>query len=119
MRFMKPAAATLIVALAATAIAPTADARDRHFYRHGGYHHHHNGGAAFGAGVAGFAAGAILGSLAQPRYYDEAPGYYYRQPSYYYAPEPVYVTPAPRAYYNGGYNRCGNGTVSRPANSLC
>ena len=69
--------------------------------------------AAIGAGVAGFAIGAAVGSAAANRgyYYNEPyaayygePGYaYYGQPayvdSYAYAPAPVYA-PAPR-YYGG------------------
>ena len=121
MRFIKPAAVALTFAMAATAFVPTAEARNNHYYRHGhhhgGYHggHHHDGFGAFGAGIAGFAAGAIIGSLAaQPYYYDNAPGYY-REPAY---------APAPRAYYHQqrgyyGYNGCDSGGVSRPATSMC
>jgi hypothetical protein len=103
MHFVKPAAVALTLAMAATAFAPTAEARNKHFYRHGhhGHHsgHHHGGfGGAFGAGIVGFAAGAALGSLAQrDYYYDDAPRYYYQEPVYSYAPAPVYVSP--RAYY--------------------
>ena len=56
----------------------------------GGYRRHNGYGAAVGAGVAGLAAGAILGgALAnqQPYYGDQ--GYY--APTY--APAPVYVEP--------------------------
>ncbi len=54
---------------------------------HGGWHH---GGGAIGAGIAGFAAGAILGGLAsQPGYY-YGPGYGYYGPGYGdYAYEPA------------------------------
>ena len=107
MHFVKPAAIALTLAMAATAFVPTAEARNKQFYRHGHNHgghsnggHHHSGGGfdAFGAGVFGFAAGAALGSLSQrDYYYDEAPAYYYQEPVYSYAPAPVYVSP--RAYY--------------------
>jgi hypothetical protein len=120
MQFMKPAAAALALAMATTSFASSADARSRY------YHRHHGG--EIGAGIAGFAAGAFLGALARPHYsygyYDDyyAPGYYYEQPRY-YAPAPVYVAP-PRAYYREEprYYRPGcdsDGSVSRPANSLC
>ena len=70
---------------AATALfiagAPPAMARDHHRGHHGGYHHRDRGhhGGNFGAGIAGFAAGAILGGAlaSQPRYdgpYAYAPG---------------------------------------------
>ncbi len=60
------AAATLFVAA-----APPAVARDHHH----GYRHHGN----VGAGIAGFAAGAILGgALAPHRYY--GPDYYAYEP---------------------------------------
>ena len=56
--------------------------------------------AAIGAGVAGFAVGAAIGSAAANR------GYYYNEPYAYYG-EPAYVdsyaySPAPRHYYGGG-----------------
>lgn len=50
---------------------------------HGGWHGHrggwHHRGGNFGAGLAGFAAGALLGGAvaSEPYYYDE-PGYSYR-----------------------------------------
>jgi hypothetical protein len=51
---------------------------------HGGY------GGAVGAGIAGFAAGALLGdAIAGSRYYGYGPGYYGYAPGYYedgYAP---------------------------------
>ena len=129
MRFIKPAAVLLTLAMAVTAFVPTAEARNNHYYRHGhhhgGYHggHHRDGFGAFGAGIAGFAAGAVIGSLAaQPYYYDDAPGYYYQEPAYSYAPAPVYVSP--RAYYrqergDTGYDACDSNGVSRPATSMC
>ena len=133
MNLIKPAAAVLAIGMAATTFVPTADARSRH---------HHNNGAFF-AGAAGFAAGALLGSLAQPRYrcgyYDDcyAPrysrsyyqprhsGYYYDEPRY-YRPEPIYIAPQPRVYYQQPayvyqqpYDSCGQTGVSRPATSMC
>lgn len=64
------AAAATALLLAAT---PPAVARDHH--HHHRYHHHGN----IGAGIAGFAAGAIIGgALAQHR--DYGPDYYAYQP---------------------------------------
>jgi hypothetical protein len=81
MRFIKPIAATLALAIGAVSLTSAAEARHRH--RHGD---------AFAAGIAGFAAGALLGALSQPRY-PRYPSYYY------YEPAPVYVAPPPRVYY--------------------
>jgi hypothetical protein len=52
------------------------------------YGHHHHGGWAWGAGAAGFAAGALLGSALAPRpyYYYGGPAYYYGEPAYAYEP---------------------------------
>jgi hypothetical protein len=84
MRFLRPIAGALALSVAALSFTGTADARPRH---------HHHGGNAFAAGVAGFAAGALLsGALAQPRYY--CGGYYYNGGCY-SAPPPVYYEPAP------------------------
>ena len=61
-----------------------APAQARWHGHHGGWHHHgwHHGGG-WGAGIAGFAAGAILGSaLAPGPYY----GYGYGPPAYAYEP---------------------------------
>jgi hypothetical protein len=44
-------------------------------------HWHGHNGSAWGAGIAGFAAGAILGSALAPR-----PYYYYGGPAYAYVP---------------------------------
>jgi hypothetical protein len=117
MRFMKPAAAALAVGLAATAFAPTADAGHRH--------RHRNHGAFFG----GFAAGALLGALVQPRYgygyYDDyAPGYYYQERRHYYAPPPrVYYDHQIPEYYGPSdyYGPCSipGGSRSRPAYAWC
>lgn len=49
------------------------------WHGHHGWHH----GGAWGAGIAGFAAGAILGSALAPR-----PYYYYGGPAYAYEPTP-------------------------------
>jgi len=88
MRFMKPMAATLALAIGAVSFSGVAEAR----------HRHHNNGDAFVAGIAGFAAGALLsGAFAQPRY----PSYYYYEPAPVYVappPPPAYYQPAP-AYY--------------------
>jgi hypothetical protein len=79
MRFMKPIAAGLALAIGATALVGTAEARHRH---------HH--GDALAAGIFGFAAGAILsGALSQPRYYYE-PAPIYAAPPVTYGPGPVY-----------------------------
>jgi hypothetical protein len=87
MRFTKTLAATLAIGAAAVCAAGNADAGWR--YYPGGYYHGGYGccaGAAVGAGIVGFAAGAVVGSaLAAPTYYPEP----------YYAPAPVYVAPAP------------------------
>jgi hypothetical protein len=66
---------------------------------HGGYYRHRgwNAGGAAAAGVAGLAAGAILGgALAQPRYYDYGQGYTVVQPA------PVYVDPPTTGTVYGG-----------------
>jgi hypothetical protein len=118
MRFLKPLAAGLAVAIATTSFVGTADARSRH---------HH--GDAFAAGAIGFAAGAFLSSLATPRYsrgyyyddgyYDDA---YYDEPGYYYAPAPRAYYPAPEPYYRSSerYGPCSSGSgTSRPAWAMC
>jgi hypothetical protein len=82
MRFMKPIAATLALAIGVVSLSTAAEARHRH---------RHSGGDALAAGIFGFAAGAIIsGALSQPRY-----------PRYrYYEPAPVYIAPPPpRVYY--------------------
>jgi hypothetical protein len=80
-------AKTAVAAAAVTLVmAAPADARS---WRHGGHHYHggyhHHGGHYYGrhyyngwgAGLAGFATGALIGGAlaSQPRYY-AAPGYY-------------------------------------------
>ncbi len=76
MRFMKPTAALLALAIGALSFSGVAEARHRH---------HNSGGEALAAGIFGLAAGAIVaGALSQPRYYSD-----------YYYPEPVYVAPSP------------------------
>ena len=103
MRLTKPIAATLALAIGATTLIGTAEARHRH---------HHNGAGIAAAGIFGLAAGALVGSaLAQPRYYD-----YYEPAPVYVAPPPppvVYSEPAP-VYYSqmrpwtpGWYDYCG------------
>ncbi len=87
MRFMKPTAAALALAIGALSFSGVAEARHRH---------HGNGGDALAAGIFGFAAGAILsGALSQPRYSN---GYYYD-----YEPAPVYVVPPPPVVYRPAY----------------
>ena len=82
MRFIKPIAATLAVAIGAASFVTTAEARHRH-------RHHHNGAGVAAAGIFGLAAGALIGSaLSQPRY------------RYYgYQPAPVYAEPPPPVVY--------------------
>jgi hypothetical protein len=89
----KSIAAALAVAIGAVSFATSAEAGRRH--------HHHHGGDALAAGIFGFAAGALITSLAQPRYvydpyyYQPAP-VYAQPPVYSYQPAPVYNThPAP------------------------
>lgn len=84
MRYTKPLAAALALAIGATSFVGTAEARHRH---------RHHGGDAVAAGIFGLAAGALLGSaIAQPR-----PYYYYREPIYVAPPPPVIYQP--RAVY--------------------
>ena len=86
MRFMKTLAAGLALAIGATSLVGTADARHRYRNSHGD---------AVAAGILGFAAGAILsGALARPRYYE-----YYEPAPVYRAPPPVAYNPAP-VYYS-------------------
>lgn len=81
--------AVMAVALGATTLAtlPAANAGDRRWWHHGSNHGSNHGGDAVIAGVAGLAAGALIGSaLSQPRY---EPGYY--EPDYYDYDRPRYV----------------------------
>lgn len=82
-KILTTALAGVMLATSAIAIAPSAEARDRHhgggyghgYYGHGGRHHHNNAGAA----IAGLAIGAIIGGAiasGHNSYYDN--GYYYR-----------------------------------------
>ena len=89
--------AIMSVALGATTLAtlPAANADGwRHYHR--SYHHNYdNGGAAVAAGIAGLAAGALIGgALSRPA------------PSYYEYDEPRYVVRPVRRYgrvsYAGG-----------------
>lgn len=104
MRFIRPLAAALALAVSATAFVGSADAKywgpyHRHYYPY----HHHNHGAAVAAGVFGFAAGAIVGgALAQPYYYRPAPVYVAPRPIY--RPAPVYASTAP--WTPGWYQSC-------------
>ncbi len=69
-------AATTALLLAAT---PPAIARNHHHHHRYHHHHHYHRHGNVGAGIAGFAAGAIIGgALAQHR--DYGPGYYAYQP---------------------------------------
>jgi hypothetical protein len=97
MRFTKTIATALAVTVGALSFAGTSEARERYRHwrpNHGGWHHggwYHNhryyNDYAVGAGIFGFAAGALVGSaLSRPYYY--AP-----------APAPVYVAPAPAVTY--------------------
>jgi hypothetical protein len=74
----KLAVAAIVGATLLLAAAPT----QARWY---GHHHHHGGN--WGAGVAGFAAGALIGSALAPRPYYGGPAYYYGEPSYAYAPD--------------------------------
>jgi len=90
MRLMKPLAATLALTVAALSFSTSAEAGRRH-------HRHHHGGDALAAGIFGFAAGAFIGALSQPRY--PYYGYYDPAPTYYYEPAPVYLAPPPPVVY--------------------
>jgi hypothetical protein len=78
--YLKTTAAVLAAALVAASAVP---ASAQH-WRHGGHHHHRHGGN-FGAGIAGFAAGALIGGAlaSQSRAY-YPPGYGYGGPAYVY-----------------------------------
>jgi hypothetical protein len=101
MRFVKPIAATLALAIGAASLVGTAEAWDHH-------HHHHGDGAGFAAaGIFGLAAGAMLGSaLAQPRYdyYQPAP-VYVAPPAVAYQPAPAYYA-QPDPWTPGWYDYC-------------
>jgi hypothetical protein len=92
--FAKPLAVLGLAAAMALAAATPSEARNG------------RNAAAIGAGVAGFAVGAAVGSAAAANagYYNN--GYYYGgQPTYGYYSEPAYVDSyayAPRARYYGG-----------------
>jgi BA14K-like protein len=67
---MKPKIATAAALLGAALMVATTPAQAH-------WRHYHRGGA-WGAGIAGFAAGALLGgALARPYYYDGPPVYAY------------------------------------------
>ncbi len=97
-RFVKTA--VLSVALAATTMATLPAHADDWRWRH-----HYHGGDAVVAGIAGLAAGALIGgALASqpppPRdyYYDD-----YGEPAYVVRRRPIVVRPAPVVtYYRGG-----------------
>lgn len=98
-RLAKPAVVLGLASAVALAMATPSEARSG------------RNAAAIGAGVAGFAIGAAVGSAAANRGYYNEPYAYYREPapvyygepayvdSYAYAPAPTY-SPAPR-YYGG------------------
>lgn len=86
--FTKSIAAALAVTIGALSFASSAEADNR---RH---RHNHNNNDALAAGIFGFAAGAFVSSLAQPRYVYPQTNYYQPAPAYYQAP-PVVYQPAP------------------------
>jgi len=81
---------TLALALAGTVLLAAAPASAQRWG-----HHWHGGGWGWGAPLAGFAAGAVIGSaLAAPAYpYGYYPAYTYA-PGYAYAPAYAAVVPA-------------------------
>jgi hypothetical protein len=91
MRYMKPIAAALALAIGASTLVGPAEAGYRH-------HHHHGDAAGFAAaGIFGLAAGALLGSaIAQPRYHNYEPAYVQSPPP------PVVYQEATPVYYNRG-----------------
>jgi hypothetical protein len=88
--------------------------RGRHYYRpgyrgpyyYGGRYYHDYNDYAVAAGIFGFAAGAVVGAAAAPRYYGPryygAP-YYGRTPARYYGGVPAPWTPAWYAYCEAKY----------------
>jgi hypothetical protein len=102
MTITKTIAAVAALCAGTLAFTGTAEAKKWH-------HHHH--GYAVGAGVAGFAAGAIVGSaLAQPRYN----GVVVVEPSYGYSDWIAYCSARYRSFnphtglyvgYDGRYHR--------------
>ena len=124
--YFRTTTTALAIGISALVFTPAAEAGGRY---HGHYRHH--GHIGHGAFIGGFAAGALLGALAQPYYgggyygggYHDG-GYYGGgyAPRYYHAPRPYYYQPAPRYYYEEGpgYYGCdSDGAVSRPANAMC
>ncbi|WP_328838927.1 BA14K family protein [Methylobrevis albus] len=136
---MRGVSSLLVVALAATGMslvsAPltvsSAEARDQwrrypdqhRYYDNRRYNHrrHYDSGAVVGAGVAGLAVGALLGTAlaAPPRYAPPPvtyvappppPVYYEAPPVYYQAPPVVYSSAPPAggypAYSAGWYSYC-------------
>jgi hypothetical protein len=101
MRWIKIAATTAALSMAAASLPATAQAGHKYGHGYKPYHsknvfvhkHRRSRGDALAAGIFGLAAGAIIGSaLAQPRY----PRHYYGGPAYapaYGAPAPVYAAP--------------------------
>ncbi|MGP2493406.1 BA14K family protein [Mesorhizobium sp. PUT5] len=115
-RFLKTAIVCTGVGAMSLAALPAANAGD---WR---WRHHHSNGDAVAAGIAGLAAGALIGgALASqppppPPYYDGPVGYdydYYDRPAYVVRRAPVRVV---RQYYAGGlepwtrdwYDYCSN-----------
>lgn len=93
MRYLKPVAAAVALAVGASTLVGPAEAGYGHHHRH----HHGDGAELAVAGIFGLAAGALLGSaLAQP----EAPRYYY-DPAYAPAPPPPVVYQDAASLYGG------------------
>ena len=99
--------------LASTAIAPMAEARDRHQPQHAQRSHgHDNTGALIGLGIFALAGAALIASASQPAepVYAPAPVYppqptYLPQPSY----QPIYAQPGyaqPNCTTINGYAAC-------------
>ena len=103
MRYMKPVAAALALAIGASTLVGTAEAGRRH------HHHHGDAAGVAAAGIFGLAAGAILGSaLAQPRYYryDQAYGQPLPPPVVYQEATPVYYGRTAPPWSQAWYDWC-------------
>jgi hypothetical protein len=100
----KRAGIVAALAVGSMTLAPTAEARGRHYRHHSG----DDAAIAIGAGVVGLALGAALASdrrggyNARGYYYDD--GYYYARPrAYYYPRYRYYYRTYPRRYYYNNY----------------